>query len=113
MAVSSLVSSSRAYQCAVGTSPLAQWPYEATGSLVLPPSHRFPNQSPTTQPYPSHLLVPVALRVPVERGEHDGEDSGSIVTYQAHDVLIVPVIESTLCHLVGTGGAQQGCGSLC
>lgn len=54
------------------------------------------------QPHPRPLLVPVALGVPVECREHDGEDSGSIVTYQAHDVLIVPVIESTLCHLVGT-----------
>lgn len=51
---------------------------------------------------PQCILVPVAFGVPVERRKHDGEDTGSIVTDQAHDVLIVPVVQGTLCHLAGT-----------
>lgn len=38
------------------------------------------------------LLVPVALGVFVESRKHDGENLGSIVTDQTHDVLIIPVI---------------------
>ena len=45
------------------------------------------------------LLVPVALGVLVEGRKHDGEDLGSVVTDQTHDVLVVPVIQSSLCHL--------------
>lgn len=92
--------------------PLAEEPDKTAGPLVLPHPHRFQNQSPTVQPHPRPLLVPVALGVPVERREHDGQDSGSIVADQAHDVLIVPVIECTFCHLVGTGGTQWGHGLL-
>lgn len=39
------------------------------------------------------------LGVPVEYREHDEKDCGSVVTYQVHDVFIVPEIESTLCLL--------------
>lgn len=88
--------------------PLAEGRDKTAGPLVLAHPHRFQNQSPIAQPHPRPLLVPVALGVPVECREHDGEDSGSIVAYQAHDVLIVPVIECTFCHLVGTGGTQWG-----
>lgn len=61
---------------------------------------------PPTLSHASVLLVPMALGIPVECREHDGEDSGSIITDEAHDVLIVPVIEGTLCHLVGRSGTQ-------
>ncbi len=44
-------------------------------------------------------LVPVGLGVAVQRWEHDGQDLGGVVTDQAHDVLIVPVIQSSFCHL--------------
>lgn len=44
-------------------------------------------------------LVPVGLGVAVEGWEHDGQDLSSVVTDQAHDVLIVPVVQSSLCHL--------------
>lgn len=43
----------------------------------------------------------MAFGVPIERRKHDGEDAGSVVTDQAHDVLIVPVVEGALCHLGG------------
>lgn len=53
---------------------------------------------------PTDCLVPVVLGVPVEDKENDGEDLGRTVTYQAHDVLIVLIINSTFCHLeMGTG----------
>ena len=45
------------------------------------------------------VLVPVALGVLVERGEHDGEDLGRVVADQTHDVLVVPVVQSPLSHL--------------
>ncbi len=45
------------------------------------------------------VLVPVALGVLVESGKHDGEDLGGIVTDQAHDVLIVPVIQCSFSNL--------------
>ena len=72
-------------------------------------------------------LVPMVFAVPVECGEHDGEDGGGVVADQAHDVpggdtklfsvalqgqlllllwilieanlLVVPVIECPFCHL--------------
>lgn len=44
-------------------------------------------------------LVPVGLGVAVERWEHDGQDLGGVVADQAHDVLIVPVVQSSFCHL--------------
>ena len=68
-------------------------------------------------------LVPVILAVPVEGGEHDGQDGGGVVTDQAHDVpkqddlevaqewneehlLIIPVVKGSLRHLeVRTGDA--------
>lgn len=44
-------------------------------------------------------LVPVGLGITVQRREHDGQDLGGVVADQAHDVLIVPVVQSSLCHL--------------
>lgn len=38
------------------------------------------------------LLVPMTFGVLIKGREHDGEDFGSIVTYQTHDILVVPVI---------------------
>lgn len=48
-------------------------------------------------------LVPVGLGVAVERWEHDGQDLGGVVADQAHDVLIVPVVQSSFCHLTRHG----------
>lgn len=45
------------------------------------------------------VLVPVTLGVLVESGEHDRQDLGSVVTDQAHDVLIVPVIQCSFSDL--------------
>lgn len=56
---------------------------------------------------PRALLVPVALGVPVERRKHDGEHTGSVVTDEAHDVLVVPVVEGSLCHLARRNGVQR------
>lgn len=47
-------------------------------------------------------LVPVGLGVAVEGWEHDGQYLGGVVTDQAHDVLIVPVVQSSFCHLTNT-----------
>ena len=44
-------------------------------------------------------LVPVGLGVAVQRGEHDGKDPGRVVADQAHDVLVVPVVQRSLRHL--------------
>lgn len=44
-------------------------------------------------------LIPVGLGVAVEGREHDGQDLGGVVTDQTHDVLIVPVVKSSFCHL--------------
>lgn len=44
-------------------------------------------------------LVPVGLGITVQGWEHDGQDLGGVVADQAHDVLIVPVVQSSLCHL--------------
>lgn len=44
-------------------------------------------------------LVPVGLGITVQRWKHDGQDLGGVVADQAHDVLIVPVVQSSLCHL--------------
>ena len=41
----------------------------------------------------------MGLGVAVKCWEHDGQDFGSVVTDQTHDVLIVPVIQSPLRHL--------------
>lgn len=45
------------------------------------------------------LLVPVGLRVAVQGREHDGQDLGRVVADQAHDVLVVPVVQGPLRHL--------------
>lgn len=47
----------------------------------------------------SDSLVPVGLGVAVEGREHDGQDLGGVVTDQAHYVFIVPVVQSSFCHL--------------
>lgn len=48
------------------------------------------------------VLVPVTLGVLVESGEHDGQDLSSVVTDQAHDVLVVPVIQCSFSNLQQT-----------
>ncbi len=39
---------------------------------------------------------------PVEAGEHDGQDDAGVLLDQTHDVLVVPVVESSLCNLPHT-----------
>lgn len=46
-----------------------------------------------------HLLVPVTLWVLVECWEHDGEDFGCVITDEAHDVFVVPIVQRSLRHL--------------
>lgn len=48
------------------------------------------------------ILVPVALGVLVESRKHDGEDLSGIVADQAHDVLVVPVIQRSFSNLEHT-----------
>ena len=36
---------------------------------------------------------------PVEAGEHDGQDDAGVLLDQTHDVLVVPVVQSSLGHL--------------
>lgn len=50
----------------------------------------------------SDSLIPVGFGIAVEGWEHDWEDFGSIVTDQAHDVLVVPVVKSSLRYLHDT-----------
>lgn len=45
------------------------------------------------------LLVPVTLGVLVESWKHDWEDFGCVIADQAHDILIVPIVQRSLCHL--------------
>lgn len=49
------------------------------------------------------LLVPVTFGVLIKSREHDGEDFGSIVTDQTHDIFIVPVIQCPLSNLKHKG----------
>lgn len=50
----------------------------------------------------SSLLVPVGFRVAIQSREHDGQNLRCIVADQTHDVLIVPIVQSSLCHLKKT-----------
>lgn len=83
---------------------LTAWPGEIPVSSSTPTvlNTRVPHQ-----PTLSGLLVPVAFGVPIERRKHDREDTGSVVTDEAHDVLIVPVVEGALCHLSRRSAAQH------
>lgn len=36
---------------------------------------------------------------PVETSEHDRQDDARVFLNQTHDVLIVPVVQGSLCHL--------------
>lgn len=36
---------------------------------------------------------------PVEAGKHDGQDDAGVLFNQTHDVLVVPVVKSSLCNL--------------
>lgn len=45
------------------------------------------------------LLVPMTFGVLIKSREHNGENFGSIVTDQAHDILVVPVIQRPLSNL--------------
>ena len=48
------------------------------------------------------LLVPVGFRVAVQSREHNGQNLCCVVADQTHDVLVVPVVQSSLCHLQET-----------
>lgn len=56
-------------------------------------------------------LVPVGLRVVVERGEHDGQDDRRVLGDQRHDVVVVPVVKSTFGDL--KVGRADAFGDLC
>lgn len=65
----------------------------------MPQDCQWVEQSSKCQSMGEHLLVPVTLGVLVECWEHDGEDFGCVITDQAHDVFIVPVVQRSLRHL--------------
>lgn len=44
-------------------------------------------------------LVPMGLGVAIEGGKYHGQQLCRVVAHQAHDVLIVPVVQRTLGHL--------------
>lgn len=46
-----------------------------------------------------HSRVPVLFGDPVQAGEHDGQDDAGVLLDQTHYVLVVPVVQSSLCHL--------------
>lgn len=46
-----------------------------------------------------HSRVPVLFGDPVQAGEHDGQDDAGVLLDQTHNVLVVPVVESSLCNL--------------
>lgn len=48
------------------------------------------------------LLVPVGFWVAVQSGEHNWQNLCCVVADQAHDVLVVPVVQSSLGHLKRT-----------
>jgi hypothetical protein len=49
------------------------------------------------------LPVPVALRVLVQRSEHDGQDNLDVVTNKIAEVFVIPKVQSSLGYLeVGT-----------
>ena len=50
-------------------------------------------------PFKRYSRVPVLFGDPVEAGEHDGQDDAGVLLDQTHDVLVVPVVESSLCNL--------------
>ncbi len=56
--------------------------------------------------YKEHVLVPVLLGVLEERGEDNGEQGLGIVPHQTHDVIVAPIVQSSLCYLCG----REGCG---
>ncbi len=56
---------------------------------------------------PSVLLVPVGLGVAVQSREHNRQNLCCVVADQAHDVLVVPVVQSSLCHLQKTKHLSQ------
>jgi hypothetical protein len=43
--------------------------------------------------------IPVRLGVLVERREDDGEDDGDVVSHEVDDILVVPIVQRTLCDL--------------
>ena len=46
----------------------------------------------------------MGLGVAKERRKNDGEESLTVVTDETHDMVIVPVVESSLSNLGGEGG---------
>ena len=48
----------------------------------------------------------MGLGVAKERRENDGEESLTVVTDEAHDIVIAPVVESSLSDLGGEGGRR-------
>ena len=52
--------------------------------------------------------VPVLFGDPVEAGEHDGQDDAGVLLDQTHDVLVVPVVQSSFCNLRHGRRTQTG-----
>lgn len=46
---------------------------------------------------------------PVEAGKHDGQDDAGVLLDQTHDVLVVPVVQSSLCNLGPNRQKQTEC----
>lgn len=41
----------------------------------------------------------MSLRIFVQRWEHDRQYHGRVITDKTHDVLVVPIIQRSFCHL--------------
>lgn len=50
-----------------------------------------------------NLLVPMAFGVLIKSRKHDGKNFGSVVTYQTHDILVVPIIQCSFRNLMHKG----------
>ena len=53
----------------------------------------------TCSPLVPHSRVPVLFGDPVQAGKHDWQDDAGVLLDQAHDVLVVPVVQRSLCNL--------------
>ena len=45
------------------------------------------------------LLVPVGFAVCIKGPEHDGQQGATVIADQTQHILVVPIIQSPLCHL--------------
>ncbi len=52
--------------------------------------------------------IPMAFRIFVQRGKHDGENNLDIVADEVAEILVVPEVESTLSNLKVRTGHRFG-----